>query len=112
MNIFGISDKSYELLQEAFVKYPQIEEVVIFGSRAKGNFKKGSDIDLAIKGADCSPKLALDLSSYLNEFLPIPYKIDVIDYASLNHLELKEHINRVGVSFYTHPKHPRSFCLG
>lgn len=100
MNRFGISEKSFELLLESLAKYPEVEEVIIFGSRAKGNFKKGSDIDLAIKGAQCSARLALTLQSYLNEELPIPYMVDVLDYNSLNHQELKEHIDRVGVKLY------------
>lgn len=100
MNRFGISEKSFALLQEAFKKYPQVEEVIIFGSRAKGNYKKGSDIDLAIKGPNCSTDLAWTLQAYLNEELPIPYMVDVVDYNSLEHRELKEHIDRVGVKFY------------
>lgn len=103
-NPFGISDQSYRLLIEALTKQSQIEEVVLFGSRAKGNYKKGSDIDLAIKGTDCTPRLALDLSAYLNEELPIPYMVDVIDYHSLEHRELKEHIDRVGIIFYQKKK--------
>lgn len=84
---------------ETFAKYPEVEEVIIYGSRAKGNYKKGSDIDLAIKGAKCSASLAWTLQSYINEDLPIPYMVDVIDYNSLDHRELKEHIDRVGVRF-------------
>ena len=100
MNQFGISEKSFELLQEAFTNYPEIEEVIIFGSRAKGNYKKGSDIDLAIKGAQCSESLALTLRAYVNEELPVPYMVDFLDYNSLDHQDLKEHIDRVGVQFY------------
>lgn len=100
MNRFGISEKSFKLLLEALTKYPQVEEAIIFGSRAKGNSKKGSDIDLAIRGAQCSALLALTLQSYFNEELPIPYMVDVLDYNSLNHQELKAHIDRVGVKFY------------
>jgi uncharacterized protein len=100
MNSFGISEKSFQLLQETFVLYPQVEEVIIFGSRAKGNYKKESDIDLAIKGNKCSPSLAWRLQSHFNEELPIPYMVDVVDYNSLEHQELREHIDRVGVRFY------------
>ncbi|GAX91169.1 nucleotidyltransferase family protein [Effusibacillus lacus] len=100
MNQFGISDKSFQLLLDTFIHYTQVEEVILFGSRAKGNYKKGSDIDLAIKGEECSASLALTLQSYINEELPIPYTVDVIDYNSLNHKELKEHIDRVGIKFY------------
>lgn len=100
MNQFGISEKSFNQLMETFAKYFQVEEVIIFGSRAKGNYRKGSDIDLAIKGKKCNVSLALDLSAYINQELPIPYMVDVVDYFSLQHQELKEHIDRVGAIFY------------
>lgn len=98
-NPFGISEKSYLLLVETFAKYTQIEEVILFGSRAKGNYKNGSDIDLAIKGKNCTESLAFDLSGYVNEELPIPYMVDVLDYNSLRNQDLKEHIDRVGKNF-------------
>jgi len=100
MNAFGISEKSYQLLATALSKYPQIEEVIVFGSRAKGNYKNGSDIDLAIKGAQCTPGLAFELNGYFNEELPIPYHVDIIDYDSLRNKDLKDHIDRVGIRFY------------
>lgn len=100
MNRFGISEKSYHLLLNAFERYSEVEHVIIFESRAKGNYKKGSDIDLAIKGKNCSAAVALKIKAYLNEELAIPYQVDVIDYASLDHRELKEHIDCAGISFY------------
>jgi predicted nucleotidyltransferase len=100
-NDFGISDLSYTLLLEAFKRYGQVEEVILFGSRAKGNYKKGSDIDLAIKGKNCTASLALDIKGYINEELAIPYMVDVVDYNSLTHTELKEHIDRMGIVFYS-----------
>lgn len=100
MNTFGITKRSATLLLDTFSKYPQVEEVILFGSRAKGNYKKGSDIDLAIKGEQSSSDLALTLQSFINEELPIPYMIDVVDYHSLNNKELKEHIDRVGKKLY------------
>lgn len=99
-NAFGISDKSYTLLLDAFKHYAQIEEVILFGSRAKGNYKKGSDIDLAIKGEKCTPELAVGIAGFINGELPVPYMIDIIDYNTLNHAGLKEHIDRAGVTFY------------
>lgn len=100
MNTFGITEKSYQLLLNAFIKFEEVEQVILFGSRAKGNYKKGSDIDLAIKGKNSSSNLALNIKSYLNEELLIPYFVDVVDYNSLDHQELKEHINRIGKPFY------------
>jgi uncharacterized protein len=95
-NPFGILEKSYGLLREALEKYPEVEEVLVFGSRAKGTYRPGSDIDLAIKGRNCSTRTALDLAGYLNEKVPIPYFVDVVCYHALKHPDLKAHIDRVG----------------
>ena len=101
MNEFGITEKSYGLILESFLKYADIEEVLVFGSRAMGNYKNGSDIDLAIKGKNASNKIAWDVSGYLNEVLPIPYYIDVVYYEGLTNQELKEHIDRYGKLCYS-----------
>lgn len=100
MNPYGIAEKSYQWIMGAFSRYSQVESAVLFGSRAKGSYKRGSDIDLAIKGEACTASLAWELQAYLNEELPIPYMVDVIDYGSLHHCDLKEHIDRVGVEIY------------
>ncbi len=97
---FGISKPSFELIISTLSKYPQIEEAILFGSRAKGNYKPGSDIDIAIKGKACSNDLALTISAELNEKTPIPYFFDVLHYESLQNPELKEHIDRVGKVLY------------
>jgi predicted nucleotidyltransferase len=99
-NRFGITEKSYNYIVSYLKTNPNIEKVILFGSRAKGNYKNGSDIDLAIKGERCSPELAIDIESYINEVIPVPYTVDVVDYNSLKKKELKEHIDRVGVLFY------------
>ena len=100
MNEFGITEKSYGLILEAFYKYADIEEVLVFGSRAMGNYKTGSDIDFAIKGRNINNKTACDVSGYLNEVLPIPYYIDVVCYEALINAELKKHIDRHGKLCY------------
>ena len=100
MNNFGISDKSYQLILSAFSKFPEVEKVKVFGSRAKGNYKNGSDIDLAISGENCTNKTAMNLNGLLNEEIPVPYHIDVVCYNQLKHAELKEHIDRVGIICY------------
>jgi len=97
---FGISDKSYQVILEALQSFPEIEEAKVFGSRALGNYQKGSDIDLAIYGCKVSEKTALNLSALLNERLNIPYEIDVVAPAYLTNNSLNEHILRVGKSIY------------
>ncbi len=101
MNLFGITPKSYQLLIDTFVKYPQIEKAILFGSRAKGNYKKSSDIDLALLGKNCNASIALNIKGILNEDLPIPYFVDIVDYDSLKHKDLKNHIDRIGIEFYS-----------
>jgi len=101
MSSFGITEKSYNMLLELFTRHPEVEEVWLFGSRAKGTHKKGSDIDLAIKGENCNSDLALTLANQANEELPIPYQVDIIDYSSIDNPDLKEHIDRVGKLFYS-----------
>lgn len=100
MTHFGISETSHRMILETIEKFPEIEKVILFGSRAKGNYRHGSDIDLAIFGANCTVSTAMSLSGTLNEEVPIPYHVDVVCYDRLNHADLKEHIDRVGVVFF------------
>jgi uncharacterized protein len=95
---FGLNDKTINILKEFFSNYSQLDEVKIYGSRAKGDFKKGSDIDFAIYG-NIDFKLLRNICSKLEE-LPIPYKFDVTDYKTIENSKLKEHIDRIGKHFY------------
>lgn len=103
MNRFGISEKSFQLITSVLAAYPVVEKAIVFGSRAKGNFKPGSDIDLAIMGSHCTDDMAMRLNGILNEEIPIPYHVDLICYNTLVHAELKDHIDRVGLVFYEQP---------
>lgn len=98
MNEFGLSEKTTNILTEFFQKFPEIEEVKIYGSRAKGNYKKGSDIDFALFG-DINFRLLSKISGKLDE-LPTPYKFDVTDYNTITNENLKDHIDRIGKIFY------------
>lgn len=100
MNAFGITPFSFELILQTLATYEQVEEALIFGSRAKGNYQPGSDIDIAIKGKDCTDTLAWSIAADLNEHYPIPYFFDVVCYEYLSHQALKMHIDRVGKVFY------------
>lgn len=98
MKIPGLSDEITRMLNNVFCKYPGIEKVVLFGSRAKGTAKHNSDIDLAILGIDNDlfvESIAMELDQ-----LPLPYKFDVKSFASIKNPALCEHIKRVGISIY------------
>jgi len=93
---FGLSDDVIEKMQHVFAQFPNIEEVVVFGSRAKGNYKEGSDIDLALKGTALNLQTLQNLELKLEE-LYLPYKIDMVIYKNIANDALKEHIDRVGM---------------
>ena len=75
---YGLSERSFELMQDAFRFFDEIESVIIFGSRAMGNYKKGSDVDIAVKGKNVNHDVIGALHTRLNEELPLPYFFDVI----------------------------------
>ncbi|MCK4563836.1 MAG: nucleotidyltransferase domain-containing protein [Verrucomicrobia bacterium] len=93
---FGLTEKDIELIRSAIEAHSEIEEVVVFGSRARGNHKNGSDVDLAVKGNRVSLRTISRLGTQLNEELPLPYQFDVIDYASIDTRALTEHIDSFG----------------
>lgn len=97
---FGLSSADLEAIVAILQKHPQVMEAVIFGSRAKGNYKIGSDVDVALKGEKLDFNTISNISYLLNEETLMPYKFDVLNYHTISNAELVEHINRVGLSFY------------
>ena len=95
---FGLSQKDIRQILSVFKKNPHVKEVIIFGSRAMGNYKKGSDVDLAIKGK-LNPGELSHLKSVLEEDLPIPYVFDLVEYREIESPELKDHIDTYGKIF-------------
>jgi predicted nucleotidyltransferase len=96
----GLKKRDIENIIKASRELPEIEEVILFGSRAKGTHKKASDVDMAIKGKDISEKTVKRLSARLNEELPLPYFIDIVHYGTIKNQDLIEHIERVGEVIY------------
>ena len=98
MEKFGLPVKTYELIKNYLSNVKEIETVKIFGSRAKGNYKPYSDIDLVLYGANLTEQLVLHIKSELEE-LPTPYKFDVVDYKTLEDDKLKENIDLYAAEF-------------
>lgn len=96
----GLLDRDLKFILEAINQYPEIEEVIIFGSRAMGNYKKGSDVDLALKGGKVSRKTVRRLSDDLEEEYPLPYFFDIVSYNDISNEELKHHIDHIGCSIW------------
>ncbi len=92
---YGLSKETLEKINIVFQRFGEVEEVILYGSRAKGNFKPGSDIDIVLKGEALNLHLLNRISLELDELL-LPYIFDVSIYHHINNQDLKEHIRRVG----------------
>ncbi len=101
---YGLKERDIKYIIESFSTHSEIEEAVLFGSRAKGIFKKGSDVDIAIKGKNITNSIVTRLSYLLNEEKPLPYYFDVVHYEKIEEPELTKHIDRVGIVIYDYKK--------
>lgn len=98
--MYGLSDIVIADLCRVFRRHPNIDKVFIFGSRAKGAYSEGSDIDLAAIGENLSFDQLMDISIQIED-LGLLYKVDVVDYNKNVGTPLGEHIDRVGRPFYS-----------
>lgn len=96
---FGLSDTVIEELHGVFRRYANIQKVLIFGSRSKGTFRTGSDIDLAIIGKDIDYSLLLSIQCDIED-LNLLYTVDLLDYQKKKGTPIGTHIDRVGQVFY------------
>lgn len=80
-------------------KYPAIEKAILYGSRATGNYRPGSDIDLTLVGEKLNLTTLQKIENELDDLL-LPYKIDLSLHKQIRNKELLEHIERVGKVFF------------
>ena len=97
---YGLPDRTLNTLNAIFCKYPGVRRAILYGSRAKGNYRRGSDIDLSLKTEDSFSHT--DLLRIAGDFddSDMPYFVDVSVYDSLSNPNLKAHIDRVGKVIY------------
>ena len=93
---FGLTDRHIKIILDCAGKFKEIERVVIFGSRSIGNYKKGSDVDIALKGDKVSQTIADRLRFELSEKTNLPYFFDVVCYNCLKNKSLIKHIDELG----------------
>lgn len=96
--LFGLPDEAIKKIQAIFAKYSEIKKVILYGSRAKGNYRPGSDIDLCIEG-DLSLTQLLRIENELDDLL-LPWKIDLSLKHRIDNESLLQHINEHGIIFY------------
>ncbi|PIU40660.1 MAG: DNA polymerase III subunit beta [Candidatus Omnitrophica bacterium CG07_land_8_20_14_0_80_50_8] len=97
--ILGLSGKELNAITLILRKFPDVQEAVLFGSRAMGTFKPGSDVDIALKGRIALQAVAR-IKALLEEESPMPYTFDVVDYHTIETPAFKEHIDKHGQSIY------------
>lgn len=97
---FGLKQETINEITAILKKNPNIEQAIIYGSRAIGNYKVGSDIDLTLVG---DHDLTSDDVSHIQHELSesyLPYLFDISILREINNPDLIEHIQRVGKVFY------------
>lgn len=99
----GLNNLDIKKIQSVFKLHPEIEKAILFGSRAKGNYKAASDIDLTLVGTTLTLSLQQEIENELDDLL-LPYKFDISIYHTINSTELLDHINRVGQLFFKKEK--------
>lgn len=98
--MFGLTDIDLAEITSVLRQFPEVNQAVVFGSRAKATHKAGSDVDIALLGQDISFSTIVRISGILNEETNMPYHFDVVDYYTISNQELVAHIDRVGVIIY------------
>ncbi|MBC8206015.1 MAG: nucleotidyltransferase domain-containing protein [Kiritimatiellales bacterium] len=94
-NIAGINPEELHRLGSVFEQEPNLREVILYGSRAKGTHRPGSDIDLTLKGTALTTAWLMDLSAKIDDLL-LPYEVDLSIFEHIDNPDLIEHISRVG----------------
>ena len=99
---FGLKKTTLERINTVFLHYPEIEKVLLYGSRAMGNYRQGSDIDLTLFGDKLTYKQLNQIEIELDELM-LPYSIDLSLFHHIDNQDLVDHIHREGKVFYQRP---------
>lgn len=98
--MYGLTDSELQELRSLFAQYKEIDRVILYGSRAKGNYKPFSDVDITLVGSELTRSHLNHLSAELNDS-SLPYNFDISILHQLKNPELLEHIQRRGITIYT-----------
>ena len=99
MNKFGLRDEDVSVIVNQIKNFAQIHKVVIYGSRANGKYKNGSDIDFTLFGNNLNYSTLIDFSLALDELF-LPYQFDISIFNFISNQDLINHILNVGQVFY------------
>jgi predicted nucleotidyltransferase len=96
---YGLSDSTIQKIHAVLEDHQQVDQAILYGSRAKGNYKNGSDIDLTLRGDELTLNVLFKILEDIDDLL-LPYTIDLSIFNDIEDPDVIEHIQRVGVMFY------------
>ena len=96
---YGLEKSDIQDIVDVLKENSKVQQIILFGSRAKNTYSNGSDIDIALKGEVLNTNDIINLSVELDE-LDLPYKIDLVIYERIQEKALKEHIDSVGILLF------------
>jgi predicted nucleotidyltransferase len=96
---YGLNDTSIDQIRQVFSKYEELEQALLYGSRAKGNFKPGSDIDITLIGDRLNQQILYKIEDDIDNLL-LPYTFDLSILKQVSNQDFIDHVNRVGIVFY------------
>lgn len=97
---YGLREETIDKINSVFKKNGEVQDVIIYGSRAKGNYREGSDIDITLIGKDLTEAIRCKISLEIDD-LNTPYLFDISIFDNLHSSDLEEHIKRLGQVFYS-----------
>ncbi len=106
--MFGLTDRSYNELMQIFASVPELEEAIIYGSRARGDYWRASDVGLSFKGVGLDRHVLARLNDKLYNS-HIPQICDIHLYSSIKNKKFKENIDREGLVIYRKDLHYNFF---
>ena len=95
----GLTKQELSAIKAVFANYPQIHKAILYGSRAMGNYKPASDIDITLKGKEIDLSLQYEIEFDLDDLM-LPYKFDISIFDKIKNPEFLDHIKRVGIKIY------------
>ncbi len=96
---YGLSNSTLQKIQGVLSHYPQVEKAILYGSRATGTYRNGSDIDLTLYGDALTHSILSRIDTELDDLL-LPYTIDLSIFHQIDNPAMVEQIQRIGVNFY------------
>jgi uncharacterized protein len=97
---YGLKESTINGINEIFAQHTAVEQAILYGSRAKGNFRNGSDIDLTLIGHQVSLTELMKIENEIDDLL-LPYSIDLSQFHKINNPDLIAHIERVVKTFFS-----------